>query len=133
MYEHQDWNPVVLRVKQQGNGKDVKSIRQAQQNGIQIETISKKPNSIEQAVNIKKLEDNSEVFQHKKIDKQLADAIRNKRCELKMTQAVLAQRINEKPNVIQEVETMKAVYNHIIINKILKALGLTLKSIRNKQ
>lgn len=127
MYAHQDWDTYVFRVKQKDNAKNEKSIRQAQQNGVPIETI-KKP----KVSNNIKLEEDPEVFVHKKIDKQLADAIRNKRCELNLTQASLAQRINEKPNVVQEIETMKAVYNHVIINKVLKALGLTLKSIKNK-
>jgi ribosome-binding protein aMBF1 (putative translation factor) len=131
MYEHQDWNTVVLKVKKEGNGKDEKSVRQAQQHGYKVETQVKQQGT-NTLVSIKKLEDNPEAFQHKKIDKELADAIKNKRIELKLTQAMLAQRINEKPNVIQEVEIMKAVYNHMIINKILKALGLTLKNIRKQ-
>jgi len=131
-YEHQDWNTVVFRVQREGNGKDEKSVRQAQMYGHKVETQVRKPavagNTI---VSLKKLEDNSEVFAHKKVDKVLADAIKNKRIELKMTQAVLAQRINEKPNVIQEVETMKSIYNHIVINKILRALGMSMKDVRS--
>lgn len=118
MYEHQDWNTIILKTKQ--NKQELKT-----------ELRSKSVQS-DNPVNIKKLDDNPETFALKKIDREIADAIKNKRCELKMTQAMLAQKINEKPNVIQEVETMKAVYNHVIINKILKALGLTLKTIRSK-
>ena len=118
MYEHQDWNTVTFNTKQKKG--DVET--QLRNKNVQSDN----------PINIKKLDDNPEIFALKKVDRELADAIKSKRCELKMTQAMLAQRINEKPNVIQEVETMKAVYNHVIINKILKALGLTLKIIRNK-
>lgn len=134
MYEHQDWKPVVFKVKKEGNGKDEKSIRQAQQLGRQIDTQVRKiikEKGAGSIVSIAKLDDNGEVFAHKKVDKQMADAIKNKRIELKMTQAVLAQRINEKPNVIQEIETMKSIYNHVMINKVLRSLGLTLKDVRS--
>ena len=121
MYEHQDWNTVTFKTK---NNKI---------NG-EVETLVRNKNiQSDNSVNVKKLDDNPETFALKKVDRELADAIKNKRCELKMTQAMLAQRINEKPNVIQEVETMKAVYNHVIINKILKSLGLTLKMVRNNK
>lgn len=116
MFEHQDWNTVVFRNTKQNQN-------------LQTETVLRN----KQTVIHKKLDDNPETFDIKRVDKELADAIKNKRCELKMTQASLAQKINEKPNVIQEVETMKAVYNHVIINKILKTLGLSLKLIRNKK
>jgi putative transcription factor len=117
MFEHQDWNPVVFR----NNNNNT--------NNQQKETVLRS----KQTTSVKKLDDNPETFDVKRVDKELADAIKNKRCELKLTQAMLAQKVNEKPNVIQEVETMKAVYNHVIINKILKALGLSLKIVRNKK
>lgn len=118
MYEHQDWNTITFKTKKHTSNEK-----------HQIEVRNTK---YENPVNVKKLDENSETFALKKVDKELAEAIKNKRCQLKMTQAMLAQRINEKPNVIQEVETMKAVYNHIIINKLLKSLGLTLKMVRSK-
>lgn len=119
MYEHQDWNTITFRTK---NNKQPTETQ-----------VKNKHIYSENPVNVKKLDDNPEIFALKKVDRELAEAIKNKRCELKLTQAMLAQRINEKPNVIQEVETMKAVYNHVIVNKILKVLGLTLKNIRGKK
>ena len=117
MYDHQDWNTIIFKKKTD-----------------KVETQSKNKNILyDNAINVRKLDDNPEIFSLKKVDRELADAIKSKRCELKMTQAMLAQRINEKPNVIQEVETMKSVYNHVIINKILKVLGLTLKTVRKKK
>ena len=113
MYQHQDWNPIVFKKNTPNK---------------QTETVLRQ----RQFTTKKVLDENPETFDHKKVDKELADAIRNKRCELQMTQVMLAQKINEKPNVVQEVETMKAVYNHVIINKLLKALGLSLKKIRTK-
>lgn len=129
-YSHQDWKPVILRVKQEGNGKSEKDVRRALQNGGVVETHVKISS---QGVVSQKLDDNREDFHHKKIPKEIADAIKNKRIELKLTQAQLAQRINEKVNVIQDIEGIKCVYNHVIVNKTLKALGLSLKQISTPQ
>jgi ribosome-binding protein aMBF1 (putative translation factor) len=123
-YSHQDWKPVILRVKQEGNGKSEKDVRTALQNGAIVETRIRDGSGVTQ-----KLDDNREDFHHKQIPKELADAVKNKRIELKLTQVQLAQRINEKVNIIQDIEGMKSVYNHVMINKTLKALGLSLKQI----
>ena len=123
-YSHQDWNTVTLRVKKEGNGQSERDVRRALQNGGTVETHVKVGSMVSQ-----KLDDNRENFHHKKISKELADAVKNKRIELKLTQAQLAQRINEKVNVIQDIESVKSVYNHVMVNKTLKALGLTLKQI----
>lgn len=117
MYEHQDWNTITFRSKKNGE--------------VITQQKNRHNHHTQNPVNVRKLDDNPEIIELKRVDRDLANAIKNKRCELKLTQVMLAQKINEKPNVIQEVETMKAVYNHLIINKILKALGLTLKIIRN--
>lgn len=129
-YTHQDWQPVVLRVKQQNNGKNEKDVRKALQNGGVVETHVK--HNKEFNVN-KKLDDNQEVFHHKRIPKEVADALKNKRIELKLTQVQLAQRINEKVNVIQDMESMKCVYDHVVINKTLRTLGLSLKQVYGTQ
>lgn len=126
-FSHQDWKPVVLRTKQDGNGKSEKDVRRALQNGGVVESHVKTGG--QGAVISQKMDDNREDFHHKRISKELADAIKNKRIELKLTQAQLAQRINEKVNVVQDIEGMKSVYNHVLVNKTLKALGLSLKQI----
>lgn len=46
---------------------------------------------------------------------------------LPLLQAQLAQAINEKPQVIQEYETGKAIPNPQIINKLSRVLGVQLK------
>ena len=43
-----------------------------------------------------------------------------------MTQAQLAQAINEKPQVIQEYESGKAIPNGAILNKLTRILGVPL-------
>ncbi|ONM04923.1 Multiprotein-bridging factor 1a [Zea mays] len=49
------------------------------------------------------------------------------RLDKKLTQAQLAQMINEKPQVIQEYESGKAIPNQQIISKLERALGTKLR------
>lgn len=76
---------------------------------------------------VRKVEQNREGFDHKVVPKQLASRIQKKRLELGITQAQLAQRINERPSVVNDVENCRGVYNPSHVNKILRALGLTLR------
>lgn len=50
------------------------------------------------------------------------------RLDKKLTQAQLAQMINEKPQVIQEYESGKAIPNNQIIGKLERALGAKLRN-----
>lgn len=108
----QDWEPVVLRKK------------------IATEI---RPRSAPPTVQKRKLDQNLEGFDHKKVSKAIADAIQQKRLELGLTQAQLAQKINEKPAIVNDVENCRGVYNHVHVNKILKALGLSLTKICTAQ
>jgi len=76
-------------------------------------------------VNARKLED-SEDLKHDKVDLSLSKAIMQARTAKKMTQKDLATLINEKPQVIAEYESGKAVPNGQIIAKIERALGCKL-------
>ena len=105
---HQDWTPVVFKKK----------------------TEKDKPKHVE--VNpMKKLDDHKESFEHKKIPKYISDSVRKTRTDKKMTQDQLAKLINEKPCVVNDIENGRGVYEHVKINKVLKALGLSLKSIKS--
>merc|ERR1712127_236118 len=68
----------------------------------------------------------SEDLKHAKVDKSLSKAIQQARMAKKMTQKDLATKINEKPQVIGEYESGKAVPNGQIIVKIERALGCKL-------
>lgn len=103
---HQDWEPVVFKKKKPEE--------------------TKKPVVFSQ----KKVEKNLEEFKHRTVPKHISDAISKKRIELKMTQSQLAQKINERPSVVTDIESGKClVYNHVHVNKILRALGLTLSAL----
>mgnify|MGYP003513034462 CR=1 FL=1 len=70
-----------------------------------------------------KLDRETEELAHKKVGLGLGKAIQQARTAKGMTQAKLAQAINEKPAVVNEYENGKAIPNGQIISKIERALG----------
>lgn len=104
---YQDWTPVVFEKKKN-----------------EVKRVSVLPQ-------YRKIDENRESFEHKKISKKLADAVKVRRIELGLTQEQLANKINERPAVVNDVEAMRGVYDHVRINKLLRVLGLTLKQIYN--
>jgi putative transcription factor len=74
----------------------------------------------------RKLEESDEVGKIAKVDKSLSKAIMQARTAKKMTQKDLATAINEKPQVVAEYESGKAVPNPQIITKLERKLGCKL-------
>ena len=77
--------------------------------------------------NLQKLENETEVFQHETVSSELKKQIQQARLAKKMTQAQVAQAINEKPQVINEYESGKAIPNPQILSKLSRVLGVKLK------
>jgi putative transcription factor len=76
-------------------------------------------------VNAKKIEESDELKLNK-VDKSLSKAIQQARQAKNMTQKDLATKINEKPQVVGEYESGKAVPNGQIIVKMERVLGVKL-------
>lgn len=105
MYRHQqDWEPVVFTKKK-----------------------ASKPEKKGPSVTPSSKEEEDRVL--KTVPVHMAQEIAKARTSLGLTRTQLAQRINEKPSVVADIETGGCVYNHIQVNKILRALGLTLKNV----
>lgn len=62
-----------------------------------------------------------------RVPTELKKAIMQARMDKKLTQSQLAQMINEKPQVIQEYESGKAIPNQQIITKLERTLGTKLR------
>mmetsp|Transcript_15382 Transcript_15382/g.14745 ORF Transcript_15382/g.14745 Transcript_15382/m.14745 type:complete len:139 (+) Transcript_15382:204-620(+) len=127
----QDWTPVTV-TKTAAQRNVGKSTAQAQSQAKVDGTLSterrfgtSENKSAHSAVgsNLKKLEDSTESFKHTVIDKSLSKAITATRMAKKMTQTDLARAINERPQIIQEYESGKAIPNGAILSKLDKALG----------
>ncbi|KAK1405075.1 Multiprotein-bridging factor 1b [Heracleum sosnowskyi] len=131
----QDWETVVIRKKAPTAAarKDEKAVNAARRAGAEIETVKKatagsnKAASSGTSLNTRKLDEDTENLAHEKVPTELKKAIMHARNEKKLTQAQLAQMINEKPQVIQEYESGKAIPNQQIITKLERALGAKLR------
>ena len=66
------------------------------------------------------------LFTDAHVDRSLSQAIQQARLGKKMTQKQLATLMNEKPQVIAEYESGKAIPNPALIAKIERSLGVKL-------
>ncbi|OAY54776.1 multiprotein-bridging factor 1b [Manihot esculenta] len=131
----QDWEPVVIRKKAPNAAakKDQKVVNAARRSGADIETIKKsnagtnKAASSSTSLNTRKLDEETENLTHDRVPTELKKAIMQARMDKKLTQSQLAQLINEKPQIIQEYESGKAIPNQQIIGKLERALGVKLR------
>ena len=62
-----------------------------------------------------------------RVSTELKTNLMKARLEKKLTQAQLAQQINELPKVVQDYEAGKAIPNQAIISKMERALGVKLR------
>ncbi|MBF6271779.1 multiprotein bridging factor 1, partial [Nocardia farcinica] len=97
--------------------KDEKAVNAARRSGAEIETIKKstagtnKAASSSTSLNTRKLDEETENLAHDRVPTELKKALMQGRTDKKLTQAQLAQVINEKPQIIQEYESGKAIPN----------------------
>ena len=105
--DHQDWNTIIVKKKSQDKGNEIKKKSSG-------DIISKK---IE-----KKVQEDD--LKHKKIPNDLKQIIIQGRCSNKMSQKQLAQKCNFPLQVISDIESGKAIYNHVQINKIKRILKI---------
>jgi len=76
---------------------------------------------------IAKLDRENEVAPPAKIAPTVGRAIQDARMEKKLSQKDVAQKINEKPSVIQDYESSKAIPNPQILGKLERVLGVKLR------
>lgn len=104
----QDWTPVVFKKKND----------------------SEKTKKYSGPTHLQKLDEHSENYKnHKKVSKVFADAIKQKGNQLRMTQEQLAQKVNVRSNIINDIESQRGNYDHVVIEKIKRVLGITKKNI----
>lgn len=69
-------------------------------------------------------------FKHSRVSKSFAQALQRARLAKKMTQKDLATKIHEKPQVVMQYETGKAIPQPAIVQKLSRALGCQLPRCR---
>ncbi len=65
---------------------------------------------------------------HRKIPRELAEAIRSARISLKLTQEQLAKQINVRPVIINDIEAQRGTYDHVVIERIKRVLKIRVVS-----
>ncbi|KIJ99599.1 hypothetical protein K443DRAFT_133020 [Laccaria amethystina LaAM-08-1] len=76
---------------------------------------------------IAKLDRENEVAPPAKILPSVGRAIQTARMELKLSQKDVAAKINEKPSILQDYESSKAIPNPQILGKLERVLGVKLR------
>tara|TARA_Y100000385_G_C12702550_1_gene471149 strand:- start:14 stop:403 length:390 start_codon:yes stop_codon:yes gene_type:complete len=122
MSDFQDWNTVVFRKPLQNNSE------LAKKRGYAVETQKKniKNSLYTNDNNMRKLDDETDTFKHKKVSTNLKIAIQKGRTLKKMTQANLAQSLNLPVITVKNYENGTAIPNNSVLSKMEKVLGIKL-------
>lgn len=137
----QDWTPVVLQKGGPSPKRTAKEqeINKARRAGAEIETEKKFLGGCNRATktglcqNAKKIEEDTGDYHVERVSPDFSRALAEARRNKGMTQAQLAQAINEKPSVVSEYESGKAIPNGAILQKMNKALGCQLPKCTQKK
>ncbi|KAK1333929.1 hypothetical protein QTO34_004927 [Cnephaeus nilssonii] len=125
-----DWDTVtVLRKKgpTAAQAKSKQAILAAQRRGEDVETSKKwaagqnKQHSITK--NTAKLDRETEELHHDRVTLEVGKVIQQGRQSKGLTQKDLATKINEKPQVIADYESGRAIPNNQVLGKIERAIG----------
>lgn len=108
--DHQDWTTIKVNKK-----KNTKEVKESTNN-------KKKPVDLKAKKIEKKVEEDD--LKHKKITPELKQQIIKSRCANSLTQKQLAQKCNLPLQIINDIETGRAIYNHVHINKIKRILKI---------
>lgn len=131
----QDWTPVVVhkRPVKGADARDPKVIAAAIRAGAEVQTVRKfdagsnKKQSGAPSLNTRKLDEETEPAALERVSLELKHRIQKARLDKKLTQAQLGQMINERPQVVQEYESGKAIPSQQVLTKMERALGVKLR------
>jgi ribosome-binding protein aMBF1 (putative translation factor) len=121
------WDTVtILRKKQNTKEQKDKALRDGKTES------AKKICNTEQMDKNKKLDNTTDADKHKKISLEQSKMISKARCDLKLSQADLAKRINLKKEIINEYECGKAIIDNKILSKIERYLKINVRKKSDK-
>jgi len=130
----ESWDEVTIirkRAPKAGQLKSSQAINAAQRQGLDIETSKKfsagqnKQHSGDK--NTAKLDRETEELHHETIGLDVGRLIQQGRQAKGWTQKDLATKISEKPQVINEYESAKAIPNQVVLSKLERVLGIKLR------
>ena len=105
--DHQDWKPIIVKKNKEKKDNKTPKITKIGDPNVKME---------------KKIEEGK--MEHNKITNELRSLIQKGRCSKGLTQKELANKVNLPVSVINDIESGKAIYNHVQINKIKRFLNL---------
>jgi|TARA_Y100000389_G_C17435522_1_gene505274 ribosome-binding protein aMBF1 (putative translation factor) len=105
--DHQDWKTLIVKKTKEKPDKNKPKITKVGDPNVKME---------------KKIEEGK--LEHKKITNELRVQIQQGRASKGLTQKQLANSVNLPQSIINEIESGKAIYNHVHINKIKRVLGI---------
>ncbi|KAF8531175.1 ylMBF1 [Gautieria morchelliformis] len=131
----QDWDAVKIGSKGKAPrvAKNSGDINEARRAGAVLSTDKKVTSGVNKAhvgtdhQRIAKLDRENEVAPPPKIAPSVGKAIQQGRMDKGLTQKDVAQKINEKPSVLQDYEGGKAIPNPQILGKLERVLGVKLR------
>jgi putative transcription factor len=124
---HQDWETVVFKKRPN----QTEAIKAAQRSG-NTESIKKtdagnrQNSTIVNSYKIDNIDSSEQKLSLKMIDTKATEAIRKKRCELKLSQKELANKAQVPESVIKSLENNKEQHNPPLLTKIQRVLGIKL-------
>eukprot|EP01135_Chromosphaera_perkinsii_P009280 Nk52_evm32s1705 gene=Nk52_evmTU32s1705 len=129
-----DWDTVTVLRKPKARaaeGRSKQNIESARRQGLEIDTEKKYRGGGNAQHSIHKntaaLDRETEELKHETVDMNVGKLIQKGRMEKGLTQKALATAINEKPGVVNEYESGKAIPNNQILGKLERAVGIKLR------
>jgi len=107
LLDHQDWKTLIVKKTKGKTDKNEPKITKVSDPNLKME---------------KKIEEGK--LEHKKITNELRVQIQQGRASKGLTQKQLANSVNLPQSVINEIESGKAIYNYVQINKIKRFLNI---------
>ena len=104
--DHQDWKTIVVKKPKENKNSKKKTSN---------DTLKK--------ISIEKKADNDDLH-HKQLNLELRQSIMKARVAKSLTQKQLANSVNLSQQIISDIESGKAIYNNLHINKIKRFLKL---------
>lgn len=108
-------------------GKNAKVLNQSKNMRDGNYTIKEKNKHCDEQSKMSKLDNETEVLNHKTVDKSICKLIQQARLQKGMKQKDLANKLNIQVTVIQNIESGKSIEDKALINRIARTLGIQLK------
>lgn len=128
-----DWEEVTV-IGHRAKASQMRSkqaINSAMRSGADVDTSKKfsagQNKQLSASKNTAKLDRETEELHHEHVTLDVCKTIQQGRQAKGMTQKDLAQKVNEKPQVINEYESGRAIPNNQVMGKLERALGIKLR------